>query len=66
MFDRFEAFKKAIEDKSIDYNTLSLMIDFHVTKGTLTQEQGEELFNLMYPQDEEDTGGNTEENTTEE
>lgn len=61
MFDRFEAFKKAIEDKSIDYNTLSLMIDFHVVKGTLTQEQGEELFNLMYPQDEEDT----EENTTE-
>ncbi|WP_161950279.1 hypothetical protein [Clostridium thermosuccinogenes] len=52
MFDRFESFKKAIEDKSIDYNTLQLMIDFHVLKGTLTEEQGNELFNLMYPEEE--------------
>jgi hypothetical protein len=53
MFDRFESFKKAIEDKSIDYNTLQLMIDFHVLKGTLTPEQGEELFAMMYPPSEE-------------
>lgn len=52
MFDRFESYKKAIEDKSIDFNTLQLMIDFHVTKGTLTQEQGDELFALMYPKEE--------------
>lgn len=49
MFNRFESFKKAIVDKSIDFNTLQLMIDFHVTKGTLTPEQGEELFAMMYP-----------------
>lgn len=49
MFDRFESYKKAIEDKSIDFNTLKIMIDFHVTKGTLTQEQGNELFVLMNP-----------------
>ena len=48
MFNRFESYKKAIEDKSIDFNTLSIMIDFHVTKSTLTQEQGDELYNLMY------------------
>lgn len=50
MFNRFESYKQAIQDKSIDFNTLSIMIDFHVTKGTLTQEQGEELYNLMYPE----------------
>jgi len=53
MFNRFESFKKAISDKSIDYNTLQLMIDFHVAKGTLTEEQGQELFNLMHPPEEE-------------
>ncbi len=47
MFNRFEAYKKAIADKSIDFNTLQLMIDFHMQKGTLTQEQGQELFWLM-------------------
>ena len=56
MFNRYEAFKQAIRDRSIDYNTLSLMVDFHINKGTLTQEEGNELFNLMYPQDEEATG----------
>ncbi len=55
MFDRFISYKKAIEDKSIDFNTLSIMIDFHITKGTLTQEQGTELNNLMYPPVEEQT-----------
>lgn len=49
MFNRYESFKKAISDKSLDFNTLQLMIDFHVTKGTLTPEQGEELFAMMYP-----------------
>jgi hypothetical protein len=49
MFNRFESYKQAIQDKSIDFNTLSIMIDFHITKGTLIQEQGTELFNLMYP-----------------
>jgi len=49
MFNRYESFKKAITDKSIEYNTLGLMIDFHVTKGTLTQEEGQELYNMMYP-----------------
>ena len=49
MFDRFESFKKAIADRSLDFNTLQLMIDFHMLKGTLTQEQGDELLALMYP-----------------
>lgn len=49
MFNRFESFKKAIVDKSIDFNTLQLMIDFHVQKGTLAEEEGQELFGLMYP-----------------
>jgi len=53
MFNRFESYKKAIVDKSIDFNTLSLMIDFHVQKGTLTPEQGEDLFAMMYPPAEE-------------
>lgn len=52
MFDRFESFKKAIADRSLDFNTLQLMIDFHMLKGTLTQEQGDELFALMYPKEE--------------
>jgi len=54
MFNRFESFKKAIVDKSIDFNTLQLMIDFHVQKGTLTEEEGQELFSLMYPPTEEE------------
>ncbi len=49
MFNRFESYKQAIQDKSIDFNTLSIMIDFHLMKGTLTQEQYDELFALMYP-----------------
>lgn len=53
MFNRYESFKKAISDKSLDFNTLQLMIDFHVTKGTLTSEHGQELFALMYPPAEE-------------
>jgi len=53
MFNRFESFKKAIADKSIDFNTLQLMIDFHVQKGTLAEEEGQELFGLMYPPAEE-------------
>lgn len=53
MFNRYEAYKTAIQDKSIDFNTLAVMIDFHVIKGTLTQEQGDELYNLMYPTIEE-------------
>lgn len=55
MFNRFDSYKKAIEDKSIDFNTLGVMIDFHVIKGTLTQEQSDELFSLMNPVVEETT-----------
>jgi hypothetical protein len=54
MFNRYESYKKAIDKKSIDFNTLSLMIDFHFLKGNFTQEQGEELFKLMYPTVEEE------------
>lgn len=49
MFDRFKSYKQAIQDKSIDFNTLGIMIDFHIVKGTLTQEQGDELYALMSP-----------------
>jgi hypothetical protein len=48
-FNRFESYKQAITDKSIDPNTLQVMIDFHVTKGTLTTAEGDELFLLMAP-----------------
>ncbi|MEG6613772.1 hypothetical protein V6C42_13030 [Pseudoclostridium thermosuccinogenes] len=59
MFNRFESFKKAIVDKSIDFNTLQLMIDFHVQKGTLTEEEGQELFSLMYPPEESEEENET-------
>lgn len=47
MFDRVESFKKAIQDKNIDTNTLNLMIDFHTAKGTLSAVESEELNGLM-------------------
>jgi len=59
MFNRFESFKKAIVDKSIDFNTLQLMIDFHVQKGTLAEEEGQELFGLMYPPEESEEENET-------
>ncbi len=52
MFNRFESYKQAIQDKSIDFNTLGIMIDFHIVKSTFTQEQGDELYTLMYPPEE--------------
>lgn len=50
MFNRFASYKKAIQDRSIDFNTLSIMIDFHLAKGTLIQAEYDELYNLMYPE----------------
>ena len=37
MFDRVASIQKAIEDKSIEENTLKLMIDFYFAKEKLTQ-----------------------------
>jgi hypothetical protein len=49
MFNRFESFKQAIIDKSIDANTLMIMIDFHQVKGTLSEEETAELFTMLAP-----------------
>ena len=53
MFNRFEALKKAIQDKSIDSNTLALIIDFHANKGKLQLSESDELMALLYPPQEE-------------
>ena len=52
MFNRKEAIVKAIQDKSIDVNTLGVIVDFHTLKGTLSQEEGEHLFTLLNPEPE--------------
>lgn len=49
MFNRFEAIKKCIEDKSLEKDTLMLMIDFHMLKGTLTEAEGKELLEMLNP-----------------
>lgn len=51
MFNRYDSIQQAILDKSIDYNTLSIMIDFYVMKGALTEIQGNELYFMMYPEE---------------
>lgn len=53
MFNRFESFKQAMKDKTIDQNTLELMVDFHVTKGTLTESEGAELVSVAVPTETE-------------
>jgi hypothetical protein len=54
MFDRFEAYKQAIQDRSIDFNTLGVMIDFHLMVGNFTETEAGELFELMQPQEIEE------------
>lgn len=54
MFDRFEAYKQAIQDRSIDFNTLRVMIDFHLMGGNFTETEASELFELMQPQEIEE------------
>mgnify|MGYP001031536710 FL=1 len=54
MFDRFEAYKQAIQDRSIDFNTLRVMIDFHLMVGNFTETEARELFELMQPQEIEE------------
>ena len=49
MFNRKESLEKAIQDGSIDKNTLELIIDFHILKGTLSEEDGNVLFGLLNP-----------------
>jgi hypothetical protein len=47
---RKQAYIKAIQDKSIDFNLLSIFIDNHVLHGTLTQADADELIALMQGQ----------------
>lgn len=54
MFNRFESFKQAIKDKSLDPNTLALMVDFHVNHGTLTESEGAELASTPVPTETEE------------
>lgn len=55
VFDRKESIKQAIQDNSLDKNTLSLMIDFYVQKSLLTTDDQTELMGLLYPTTTETT-----------
>jgi len=47
MFNRFDSLKKAISDGGIEF--AMMLADFHLLKGTITQEQYDELNALAYP-----------------
>lgn len=46
-FNRFESLKKAILDGNAEF--AMMLADFHLVKGTITQEQYNELEALAYP-----------------
>lgn len=46
---RKQAYGQAITDKSIDFNLLSILIDLHVTAGTMDEADADELLGLMNP-----------------
>ena len=46
-FDRFEALKQAIRDGNVNF--AMMIADFHLVRGTIFQEQYDELHELAYP-----------------
>ena len=53
-FERIKAMEKAIKDGAKDFTMM--IADFHLTKGTITQEQFNELHDLAYPTSAEQEG----------
>ncbi len=49
MFNRVASIQKAIADKSIEENTLKLMIDFYSAKGKLVQADYDNLMSMLEP-----------------
>lgn len=46
-FNRFESLKQAIKDGKVEFTMM--IADFHLVKGTITQEQYDELYLMAYP-----------------
>lgn len=46
-FSRFESLKQALKDGKVEFTMM--IADFHLIKGTITQEQYDELNELAYP-----------------
>lgn len=46
-FNRFESLKQAIKDGKVEFTMM--IADFHLVKGTITQEQYDELYGMAYP-----------------
>ena len=53
-FNRFEALKKGIAYGKAEFTIM--IADFHLIKGTITQEQYDELHELAYPTSAEQEG----------
>ena len=51
MFNRVDAIKKAIQAKSIDDATIAMIVDMHLTKGNITQEENDMLMGMLFPEE---------------